>query len=306
MIVDRDDLQTQAGKLFLSSEEFLSLGAAKIIADRQDLKTEMSIRKSGGFFICTIQKFCEEIGELNTRKNIICFSDEAHRTQVKLNKQLKVKDKKADGKDDKGKPLGAFVTKPYAEHLRIAFPKATFVGFTGTPIEETIQVFGEVVDSYTMQQSVDDDITVGLKYIPRIANVTLNSEKAKEIDKNQNVSMHFAWLGLERQVRVEGVIEKISKTESLKYFLSRPKGSQIGAWVSHQSEVVNSRSLLEAKFDEIRKKFSKGEIPFPSFWGGYIIKPTFFEFWQGGHDRLHDRFAYSLEENSWSINRLEP
>ncbi|MCY1636587.1 type I restriction endonuclease subunit R [Marinifilum sp. D737] len=182
MIVDRDDLQTQAGKLFLHSEEFLSLGAAKIIADRVDLKTEMSIRKSGGFFICTIQKFCEEIGELNTRKNIICFSDEAHRSQVKLNKQLKLKDKKTQGDDKKDTPIGAFVTKPYAEHLRCAFPNATFVGFTGTPIEETIQVFGEVVDSYTMQQSVDDDITVGLKYIPRIANVTLDSQKVKEID----------------------------------------------------------------------------------------------------------------------------
>ena len=194
MIVDRDDLQTQGGKLFLRSEEFLSLGAAKIIADRQDLKTEMSIRKSGGFFICTIQKFCEEIGELNNRRNIICFSDEAHRTQVKLNKQLKIKDKKPETKTEvtannsttnivnKDASLGAFVTKPYAEHLRIAFPNATFVGFTGTPIEETIQVFGEVVDSYTMQQSVDDEITVGLKYIPRIANVTLDSEKAKEID----------------------------------------------------------------------------------------------------------------------------
>lgn len=182
MIVDRDDLQTQAGKLFLRSEEFLSLGAAKIIKDREDLKTEMSIRKSGGFFVCTIQKFCEEIGELNTRKNIICFSDEAHRTQVKLNKQLKIKDKKADSNNDKETPLGAFLTKPYAEHLRSAFPNATFVGFTGTPIEETIQVFGEVVDSYTMQQSVDDNITVGLKYIPRIANVTLDSQKAKEID----------------------------------------------------------------------------------------------------------------------------
>ncbi len=182
MIVDRDDLQTQAGKLFLRSEEFLSLGAAKIIADRQDLKTEMSIRKSGGFFICTIQKFCEEIGELNRRKNIICFSDEAHRSQVKLNKQLKLKDRKEESDDKKETPIGAFVTKPYAEHLRCAFPNATFVGFTGTPIEETIQVFGEVVDSYTMQQSVEDDITVALKYIPRIANVTLDSQKAKEID----------------------------------------------------------------------------------------------------------------------------
>ncbi len=182
MIVDRDDLQTQAGKLFLRSEEFLSIGAAKIIANREDLKTELSLRPSGGFFICTIQKFCEEIGELNTRKNIICFSDEAHRTQVKLNKQLKVKDKTADAKGDDDSNIGAFITKPYAEHLRCAFPNATFVGFTGTPIEETIQVFGEIVDRYTMQQSVEDEITVDLKYIPRIAKVTLDSEKVREID----------------------------------------------------------------------------------------------------------------------------
>lgn len=182
MIVDRDDLQTQAGKLFLRSEDFLSLGAAKIIADREDLKTELSIRESGGFFICTIQKFCEEIGELNTRKNIICFSDEAHRSQVRLNTQIKVKDKNEESEGKNDTPIGAFVTKPYAEHLRTAFPNATFVGFTGTPIDETIQVFGSVVDSYTMQQSVEDDITVELKYIPRIANVTLDSEKVKEID----------------------------------------------------------------------------------------------------------------------------
>ena len=126
MIVDRDDLQSQAGKLFLRSEEFLSIGAAKIIKDRAELKEELSIRKSGGFFICTIQKFCEEIGELNTRKNIICFSDEAHRTQVKLNTQLKVKEKKDDAKKIDEDKIGAFITKPYAEHLRCAFPNATF------------------------------------------------------------------------------------------------------------------------------------------------------------------------------------
>ena len=182
MIVDRDDLQTQAGKLFLRSEDFLSLGAAKIIADREDLKRELSIRESGGFFICTIQKFCEEIGELNTRKNIICFSDEAHRTQVRLNKQLKIKDQKEKSEIIEVEGIGAFITKPYAEHLRAAFPNATFVGFSGTPIDETIQVFGDVVDSYTMQQSVEDEITVELKYIPRIANVTLDTEKVKEID----------------------------------------------------------------------------------------------------------------------------
>jgi type I restriction enzyme R subunit len=182
MIVDRDDLQTQAGKLFLRSEDFLSLGAAKIIADREDLKRELSIRQSGGFFICTIQKFCEEIGELNTRNNIICFSDEAHRSQVRLNKQLKIKDPKEKSEILEVEGIGAFITKPYAEHLRTAFPNATFVGFSGTPIDETIQVFGDVVDSYTMQQSVEDEITVELKYIPRIANVTLDSEKVKEID----------------------------------------------------------------------------------------------------------------------------
>lgn len=193
MIVDRDDLQSQAGKLFLCSEDFLSIGAAKVIANRAELKTELSMRESGGFFICTIQKFCEEIGELNTRHNIICFSDEAHRTQLGLGKKLKIVDRKGKNKNEdeqvaqlkdvlSDEELGAFITKPYAEHLRCAFPNATFVGFTGTPIDETIQVFGQIVDSYTMQQAVDDEITVNLKYIPRIANVTLDSEKVKEID----------------------------------------------------------------------------------------------------------------------------
>ena len=195
MIVDRDDLQTQAGKLFLRSQDFLQLGTVKVIADREELKTELSLRDSGGFFICTIQKFCEAIGELNTRRNIICFSDEAHRTQIRLSNKIKVvelKDIEAKVKQTSGGELavrmideskiGAFVTKPYAEQLRTAFPNATFVGFTGTPIAETIQVFGDIVDRYTMQQAVDDDITKDIKYIPRIAKVTLDSQKVKEIE----------------------------------------------------------------------------------------------------------------------------
>lgn len=195
MIVDRDDLQTQAGKLFLRSQDFLQLGTVKVIADREELKTELSLRNSGGFFICTIQKFCETIGELNTRRNIICFSDEAHRTQIRLSNKIKVvelKDIEAKMEQtsegalavrmiDESK-IGAFVTKPYAEQLRAAFPNATFVGFTGTPIAETIQVFGDIVDRYTMQQAVDDDITKDIKYIPRIAKVTLDSKKVKEIE----------------------------------------------------------------------------------------------------------------------------
>ena len=182
MIVDREDLQSQAGNLFLRSEEFLSLGTAKIIESRADLKEEMSLRTSGGFFICTIQKFCEETGLLNERRNIVCFSDEAHRSQVRLNMNLKVKNKVMEGKEDKSDELGAFITKPYAELLRTAFPNATFVGFTGTPIDDTIQVFGQVVDSYTMRQAVADGITRDIKYIPRIAKVTLEAEKVQQID----------------------------------------------------------------------------------------------------------------------------
>ena len=133
------------------------------------------------------------------------------------------------------------------------------------------------------------------------------SKKAVDIEQNPKAAVLFPWLDLDRQVKIEGNIEKISSNASLKYFLSRPKGSQIGAWVSHQSEVVSSRSLLEAKFNEIKNKFVKGEIPFPSFWGGYILKPTKIEFWQAGDNRLHDRFVYTLQDNkSWKIERLAP
>lgn len=121
MIVDRDDLQTQEGKLFLRSEEFLSLGTAKVIANRAILKTELSLRESGSFFICTIQKFCEEISELNTRKNIICFSDEALRTQIRLNKQLKIRDRKNADEVFDDEQLGAFITKSYADFEKKAF-----------------------------------------------------------------------------------------------------------------------------------------------------------------------------------------
>ncbi|MGB1226715.1 MAG: pyridoxamine 5'-phosphate oxidase [Poseidonibacter sp.] len=133
------------------------------------------------------------------------------------------------------------------------------------------------------------------------------SKKAKQIEENPNAASLFSWIDMERQIKIEGSIEKISTADSLKYFLSRPKGSQIGAWVSHQSSIITSRSLLEQKFDEIKRKFVKGEVPFPDFWGGYIIKPVRIEFWQGGQDRLHDRFLYEKDENdTWTIKRLAP
>ena len=196
ILVDREDLQKQSVKLFENSTDFLSNGIVRKIETRDDLKTELSNRESGGVFICTIQKFCEGTGMLSTRTNIICFSDEAHRTQTSVGSKLKIVDKlpekKTDGEakitsttDNKTEEmeLGAFVTYGFAKYLRDAFPNATYVGFTGTPIDETVHVFGEVVDKYTMNEAVRDGITVGIKYIPRLARVVLDAAKAAAIEK---------------------------------------------------------------------------------------------------------------------------
>ena len=134
-----------------------------------------------------------------------------------------------------------------------------------------------------------------------------NSRKAKDIKDNAQVAMLFPWLPLNRQVRVEGCIEKISSVDSFKYFTGRPRGSQIGAWCSDQSEVIESRGFLEQKYREAAEKFKQGSIPLPSFWGGYRIKPVSIEFWQGRESRLHDRLVYRKSaDDGWTISRLAP
>jgi pyridoxamine 5'-phosphate oxidase len=134
------------------------------------------------------------------------------------------------------------------------------------------------------------------------------SRKAREIDQNPRVALLFPWVALARQVRISGRAERIATAESLKYFVSRPRGSQIGAWSSPQSQVITSRSLLEAKVAEIARKFGKGEVPLPDFWGGYRVVPEMIEFWQGRESRLHDRFCYQRERTTdvWRIDRLAP
>ena len=181
--------------------------------------------------------------------------------------------------------------------------------------------FNNAIDAQVSEPNAMMLATVGSDMMPSVRAVLLKtfdekgfvfftnykSKKAKQIEENPNAASLFSWIDMERQIKIEGSIEKISTTDSLKYFLSRPKGSQLGAWVSHQSSIITSRSLLEQKFDEMKKKFVKGEVPFPDFWGGYIIKPIRIEFWQGGQDRLHDRFLYEKDENgSWNIKRLAP
>ena len=133
------------------------------------------------------------------------------------------------------------------------------------------------------------------------------SAKARDLAANTQVACLFQWLPLERQVSVRGRAEKISTAESLKYFLSRPHESQIGAWASQQSQVITTRALLEEKFAEMKNKFQAGQAPLPEFWGGYRVVPQTFEFWQGRPSRLHDRFVYRQEAaQSWQINRLMP
>ena len=152
--------------------------------------------------------------------------------------------------------------------------------------------------------------TVLLKYFDERGMVfftNYGSRKAKQIANNSKVSLLFPWLSLERQVHITGEAEKISSAESLKYFLTRPKDSQIGAWISDQSSVITSRQMLMSKFEEFKQKFKDKEVPLPSFWGGFRVKADSFEFWQGRVYRLHDRFLYNLQENgSWDINRLAP
>jgi pyridoxamine 5'-phosphate oxidase len=135
----------------------------------------------------------------------------------------------------------------------------------------------------------------------------LNSRKAQELKQNPKISLHFPWHILERQVKVCGVVEQLSKAEVLKYFVSRPRNSQLGAWASQQSRPISSRALLMQQFEAMKNKFAKGEIPVPDFWGGFRVKPHQIEFWQGGAARLHDSFQYNLQsDGSWLIQRLEP
>lgn len=152
--------------------------------------------------------------------------------------------------------------------------------------------------------------TVLLKYFDAgglVFFTNLSSSKSAQIAGNANVSLLFFWPTLARQVSIRGTAARIPNKETLRYFITRPRGSQIGAWVSMQSSVITSRSLLEAKFDEMKRKFANKEVPLPSFWGGYRVIPCEFEFWQGRKNRLHDRFFYSFDDDGgWNIERLSP
>ena len=171
ILADREDLDTQTSELFVTATKYLHESDVRSIESRKDMEQTLKDRPSGGVYITTIQKFCESTGLLSDRSNIICISDEAHRTQTSTGSKLKKTDK------------GVFTTYGFGHYLRASFPNATYCGFTGTPIDETLAVFGDIVDSYTMKESSDDGITVRIAYEPRLARVVLSDEQAKEIQK---------------------------------------------------------------------------------------------------------------------------
>lgn len=171
ILTDREDLDTQTSELFEVSKRYLHDKNVRSIENRDDMAKTLRNIESGGVFVTTIQKFCESTGLLSPRYNIICISDEAHRTQTNTGSKLKITDK------------GAETTFGFAKYLRDSFPNATYCGFTGTPIDETLAVFGNIVDSYTMKESSDDGITVRITYEPRLARVIVSDEQAKEIQK---------------------------------------------------------------------------------------------------------------------------
>ena len=146
------------------------------------------------------------------------------------------------------------------------------------------------------------DLDTGFKFFTNYM-----SSKGRDIEKNPRVSLTFFWKELERQVRIEGIAEKTSEEESDEYFQTRPRGSQIGAWVSKQSSVIESREVLEKATQELEEKFAGVPVTRPEHWGGYRVIPQYVEFWQGRPSRLHDRLAYiKVNEDYWKIERLSP
>lgn len=134
----------------------------------------------------------------------------------------------------------------------------------------------------------------------------LESTKSQQIKENHNVALLFYWREFERQIKIQGTATRLPLADVARYFFSRPRESKIAAWVSPQSRIIEARHALEMKFDELLKKFGDGDIPVPSFWGGFRVAARSIEFWQGGHHRLHDRFKYQRDGDTWRIDNLAP
>lgn len=189
------------------------------------------------------------------------------------------------------------------------------------PIEQFTIWFNEALNSNELEPNAMTLATATKDGIPSARIVLLkgvhdenftfytnyNSKKGQELIDNPNAALVFNWLSMQRQIRIQGSVKKISRSESEAYFQSRPKGSQIGAWASPQSQVINDRDILEDKKTALETEYQNTEIlPCPPHWGGFLVEPKVIEFWQGRSSRLHDRICYTKLGNDWKIERLAP
>jgi pyridoxamine 5'-phosphate oxidase len=165
-------------------------------------------------------------------------------------------------------------------------------------VVSSVDASGQPHSRVVLLRGVNED---GLKFY-----TNYSSRKGQELEQNNKVALNFFWPTVERQVRVEGELHKLTDAESDAYFNSRPRESQIGAWVSPQSTAINSSEILNERFREFTDKFEGHPVPRPENWGGYLIRPKYFEFWQGRPNRLHDRLTYQMIDGSWKISRLAP
>jgi pyridoxamine 5'-phosphate oxidase len=214
------------------------------------------------------------------------------------------------------------LTKEMIQSLRQDYRAAQFVekDAAKNPIKQFEKWFSEALTAQLYEPNVMTLATADQSGKPNARIVLLKgfdengfcfytnylSQKGKELKKNPQACLVFFWAELERQIRIEGKIEKLDKATSEAYFHSRPKGSQIGAIVSPQSQVIADRSVLEAKVEALTSTYQDQIIPKPAHWGGYIVKPTAIEFWQGRPNRLHDRLKYQLIDRKWEMKRLAP
>ncbi len=188
------------------------------------------------------------------------------------------------------------------------------------PIKQFEIWFNEAVNSQIKDPNACTLATCGADMMPEARIILLkrydkngfifftnyNSKKANNLAQNPNACINFSWIELERQIRINGEIEKISTLESIKYFATRSRGSQIGAWVSKQSKSLESAEVLRMQAQKMSEKFKNKKIPLPDFWGGYRLKPNHIEFWQGRENRLHDRITYTKVLDDWKVGRLAP
>lgn len=211
--------------------------------------------------------------------------------------------------NDTSKLRRAYSLKELSENTVLVDPTKQFAVWMNEAIESNLLEPNAMTLATASREGIPSARSVLLKGFDErgfVFYTNYESSKAKDLVNNPFASLLFFWIELERQVRITGKVEQVSQQESVKYFSLRPRDSQLGAWASKQSTVIENRHVLENQYEEMKKRFENIEIPLPTFWGGYRVIAYKFEFWQGRESRLHDRICYTLDSGNWKMKRLSP